>query len=94
MAFLSTVGTPAMLWVGGSILTHGLDVLGWPALYDTIHHWVEAVLHGMSGKLAGFAGWAVTALADGKCQFALLLLIPLVTRLVAPAWLALTAPRG
>ncbi|HLQ20449.1 MAG TPA: DUF808 domain-containing protein, partial [Tabrizicola sp.] len=33
MAFLSTVGTAAMLWVGGNIVTHGLEVThvwAWP----------------------------------------------------------------
>ena len=29
MRVLSAVGTAAMLWVGGSIVTHGLEVLGW-----------------------------------------------------------------
>ncbi len=30
LAMLSFIGTGAMLWVGGNILTHGLEVLGWP----------------------------------------------------------------
>ena len=28
MKILSVVGTAAMLWVGGSIIIHGLEVLG------------------------------------------------------------------
>ncbi|MDW4548095.1 DUF808 domain-containing protein [Defluviimonas sp. D31] len=87
MALLSTIGTAAMLWVGGSIIIHGLDVLGWPVLYDTIHHWAEAVAHTVPERIAGFTGWAVTALADGVSGLALgMALIPLVTRLVGPLW--------
>ena len=39
----STVGTLAMLWVGGNIVVHGLDVThlwSWP--YDAIHHMAQA----------------------------------------------------
>ena len=53
MAFLSLVGTAAMLWVGGNIITHGLEVLGWPWLYHEIHHIADIV--------AGAAGTRVQA---------------------------------
>jgi predicted DNA repair protein MutK len=85
MALLSTVGTLAMLWVGGSIIIHGMDVLGWPWLYDQIHHLAEAVAHRVGGGLAGFLGWLVTAVLDGL--FGLLLgmaLVPVATRVIAP----------
>ncbi len=91
MAFLSTVGTAAMLWVGGSIILHGLGVLGWPLLYDTIHQWAEVVAHGVPERFAGFAAWAVTAFCDGVFGLALgMLLIPVVTRGIGPLWAALT----
>ncbi|MCW3780784.1 DUF808 domain-containing protein [Defluviimonas salinarum] len=87
MALLSTIGTAAMLWVGGAIIIHGLDVLGWPLLYDTFHHWAEAVGHAVPPSIAGFTGWAVTALADGVSGLALgMALIPLVTRVAGPLW--------
>ena len=35
---LTIVGTAAMLWVGGSIILHGLEDLGSPWLYESIHH--------------------------------------------------------
>ena len=38
---LAAIGTAAMLWVGGNIITHGLDVLGVHEPYATIHHWAE-----------------------------------------------------
>ncbi|WP_420858802.1 DUF808 domain-containing protein [Marivivens marinus] len=86
MKVLSIVGTVAMLWVGGSIIVHGLEVThlwAWP--YETIHHWAEVAAHGVSASWQGFASWAVTAFSDGVIGLALgLLLIPVVTRVIGP----------
>ncbi|MCB2115507.1 MAG: DUF808 domain-containing protein [Rhodobacteraceae bacterium] len=85
MTFLSTVGTAAMLWVGGSIILHGMEVLGWPVLYDAIHHVAEAAAHGVPEKFSGAMSWAVTALLDGIFGLVLgALLIPVATRVVGP----------
>ena len=86
---LMIVGTAAMLWVGGSIVLHGADVLGlsWP--YDTIHHIAEDAAHAVS-TAQGFVKWAVTATLDGIFGLALgLLLIPVATKVLVPAWTAL-----
>ena len=81
---LTIVGTTAMLWVGGSIILHGMDVLGWSWLYDEIHHIAVAVAKG-AGTAAGFVEWAVTAFLDGILGLLLgLALIPVVTRILAP----------
>ena len=61
MEFVSIVGTAAMIWVGGGILVHGLEVLGVPEPAGTIHHAAEAVMHA-AGSLGGIAGWLVTAI--------------------------------
>lgn len=85
MALLSTVGTLAMLWVGGAIILHGLDVLGWPVLYDWVHHAAEAVSHAVAGSFAGFLGWLVSAALSGLFGLALgVALIPVATRVIAP----------
>ena len=86
MAVLSTLGTAAMLWVGGSIITHGMDVLGWPWLYDLIHHW--AVSAGQAVPAASAAvEWMVTAAIDGVLGLILgIVLIPVATRIVTPFW--------
>ena len=90
MTILSTVGTAAMLWVGGNIVAHGLAEMGWPWLYDQIHHIAELVTHGLTTG-QGFAAWAVTATLDGIFGLALgLLLIPVGTRIVGPLWGRLT----
>ncbi len=87
MAVLSTVGTGAMLWVGGSILLHGLEVtLLWPWPYETIHHLAETAAAALP-QAAGFVQWAVAAALDGVVGLALgLVLIPLATRVVGPLW--------
>ncbi|MFN3260917.1 MAG: DUF808 domain-containing protein [Pikeienuella sp.] len=61
LSVIATVGTAAMLWVGGSILVHGAHELGLHAPYELIQHAAEAV-----GSVAGGAAeWAVTAGLDG-----------------------------
>ena len=77
---LTVIGTAAMLWVGGSIIIHGLKALGMPGIYDAIHHLAVAVAGG-----SGFGEWAVTALVDGVFGIVLgMLLIPVVTRVIGP----------
>jgi uncharacterized protein len=61
MQVLSVVGTAAMIWVGGGILVHGLNVLGVHAPEGVIHHASEAAAH-VGG---GFLGWLVTATLSG-----------------------------
>jgi predicted DNA repair protein MutK len=81
---LSVVGTAAMLWVGGSIILHGMEALGLPWLYDYIHHLAVAAAEG-TGKAAGFIEWCVTALLDGIFGMVLgMALIPIVTRFLGP----------
>jgi hypothetical protein len=90
MAFLSTVGTAAMLWVGGNIAIHGLEVThlwGWP--YQTIHHLAEIAAAAIPAA-QGFVGWLVTATLDGVFGLVLgLILIPVATRVIGPLITAL-----
>ena len=82
---LTIVGTTAMLWVGGSIIIHGLKNLGWPAIYTWIHDVAHGAVAGISGPLIGFMEWAIVAGLDGIVGLALgLLLIPVGTRIVGP----------
>ncbi|NIY73337.1 DUF808 domain-containing protein [Marivivens donghaensis] len=84
MKVLSFVGTLAMLWVGGNIITHGLHDLGWHWPYDTIHHLAVEAGHAFEAA-QGFAEWAVTALIDGIIGLAYgLLLIPVATHIISP----------
>ena len=73
-----------MLWVGGNIIVHGLDVLGWSWPYDTIHH-VAVAVAGAIGTAKGFVEWLVTATLDGVLGLVVgLLLMPVVLRGLLP----------
>lgn len=86
---LSFIGTLAMLWVGGNILTHGLEVLGYPWIYDQIHHLAIAAA-ALVPQAPGLVGWLVTAGIDGLLGLAFgLVLIPVVTKLIGPMVAAL-----
>lgn len=86
MWLLTVVGTAAMLWVGGSIIIHGLDTLGWPVIYDWIHHVAEEIGH-TAGKAEGAVTWGIVAALDGAFGLALgLVLVPIGTKLIAPVW--------
>ena len=88
LALLSIIGTAAMLWVGGSIIIHGMEELGRPWLGHHIHAWAVAVGHGVPAA-TGFVVWAVKAAIDGVLGLALgLVLIPVATRVVGPVWAA------
>jgi uncharacterized protein len=94
LSLLTLVGTLAMLWVGGSIVLHGLADLGLPFLYDTIHHWAETAAHALP-QVAGFISWLVTAFFDGLFGLVLgLALIPVGTRVIGPLWAAVFGGRA
>ena len=64
MRVLSVVGTAAMAWVGGGILLHGLEQVGWPAPYMLLHHVASATGPGewfVTAGVSGFVGLAVGA---------------------------------
>lgn len=87
---LTTVGTAAMLWVGGSIILHGLEELGVAAPAHLIHD-VAAYLGALVPQATGTVTWTATAAMDGVFGLALgLLLIPVVTRIIAPLWTTIT----
>jgi predicted DNA repair protein MutK len=89
LKLLSTVGTLAMLLVGGGIVLHGLEVLG---LAGPAH-----AVHGLGLTLAevlpwggGFTEWLMESILTALVGFALgLVLIPLVTRVLLPVSAAL-----
>lgn len=77
---LTVVGTAAMLWVGGSIIVHGLAEMGWHAPED----WIDGVAHAVGGE-SGFLVWCVKAAIDGVLGVVVgLCLIPIVTGIITP----------
>ena len=55
LAWLSVIGTAAMLWVGGHIILAGAAELGWGAPYHLVHQ-VEHLAHGIPA-VGGVVGW-------------------------------------
>lgn len=91
MKLLTIVGTAAMLWVGGSIIVHGLAEMGW--------HTPEEIIYGL-GKSAGamveqasgFVSWITKAGVDGVLGLALgFILIPIGEKIVTPIWRGVSA---
>ncbi|MEM5476861.1 DUF808 domain-containing protein [Pacificibacter sp. AS14] len=90
MKALLIIGTAAMIWVGGSIVIHGLHEFGLHEPYESIHHMAEAAAH-MVGTATGFVTWFVTAFFDGIVGLILgLLLIPVVAKVIDPVIAKLT----
>jgi uncharacterized protein len=61
---LSGVGTAAMIWVGGGIIIHGIEVFGFTTMPHALHHAAE-----VGGKAVPFGGglveWLVGAIGSG-----------------------------
>jgi predicted DNA repair protein MutK len=84
---LTVVGTAAMLWVGGSIIVHGLEELGSGFLGHTIHDIAAGIGQVVPTAWEGFTEWVATAAMDGVLGLAIgMCLIPLGERLVTPIW--------
>ncbi|MCA0043106.1 DUF808 domain-containing protein [Celeribacter litoreus] len=84
MKVLMIVGTAAMIWVGGSIVIHGLHELGMHHPYEDIHHIAELTAHAFESA-AGFVNWFVTAFFDGIFGLIYgLILIPIVAKVINP----------
>ncbi|MBI1172038.1 DUF808 family protein [bacterium] len=94
LSFLSTVGTAAMLWVGGAMVVHGAEVFGLSAPAHAFEAWAEAAGH--AAPLAqDLIAWLVKAACDGILGLILgLALIPLATRVLGPAIARLTGQKG
>ncbi len=64
LSALSTIGTVAMLWVGGHILLVGTDTLGWHALYGVVHHAEVAVHDAVGGAFGAVLAWLTNTAAS------------------------------
>lgn len=65
MTILSIVGTAAMAWVGGGIILHGVEKLGWPTPNIILHHLAVSTGPGewfVTAGVSGILGVAIGAL--------------------------------
>ncbi|WP_412051580.1 MULTISPECIES: DUF808 domain-containing protein [unclassified Hoeflea] len=91
METVASIGTAAMLWVGGSIIIHGLEGFG----ASTLGHAVKAFAYMVRTAVtfaSGFAGWAAEATLSGIFGLAvgmvLLLILSLAKPLLPSRWTA------
>ncbi len=92
---LTTIGTAAMLWVGGGILVHGLASFGLSGPEHLIHEIAVAAGAAAPAALSGFAQWLAGAL--GSAVFGLAAgaaMIPVTSLALAPAWAAVKSLRS
>lgn len=93
LAVLSTVGTAAMIWVGGGIILHGIEKYGPPAIGHTVHAATEAAAHALP-SMAGLIAWSVEAAISGLLGLLVgALAIPAVEYVLAPLWKRLKRSR-
>jgi len=83
MAFLSNIGMAAMLWVGGGIIVHGLEVFHLDAIPHVIHGAADTVA-GAIPALHGLVHWLVTATLSGVLGLAVGFVIVWVLHKVVP----------
>ena len=83
LAWLSVIGTAAMLWVGGHILLVGADELGWHAPYELVHD-MEHAVDGVPA-VGGVLAWAVNTAASAVVGLAVGSVIVAVAARVRPA---------
>jgi predicted DNA repair protein MutK len=85
--WLTVIGTAAMLWVGGSIIVHGLHDLGAHAPYEIVHALAGGFAHVVPQSVSGVVEWIFTAAGDGALGLAVgFALIPLGERVITPLW--------
>lgn len=95
MTVLMVVGTAAMIWVGGSIVIHGLHEFGVDQPYAGIHDIAYGAAHMAPQTGEGFVKWFVTAFFDGIFGLVVgLLLIPIVTKIINPVMNRVTGRSG
>ncbi|MGH6707361.1 MAG: DUF808 domain-containing protein [Bradyrhizobium sp.] len=86
LVLLSAVGTAAMIWVGGGIVLHGVEVYGPPSIGHAVHAATEAAAHALP-SVAGALSWIVEAAISGAVGLVVgAASIPIIGFAVAPAW--------
>lgn len=86
---LGVVGTAAMIWVGGGIILHGVEIYGPPAIGHAVKAAAEAVAHA-APPVAALLEWLVEAAISGVIGLLVGgVLLPVVGFILAPAWKAI-----
>jgi predicted DNA repair protein MutK len=86
LAWLSAIGTAAMLWVGGHILLAGTDELGWTGPYHLVHNLegLVADVPAIGGVLSWLVNTAASALVGLIVGGALVLIVARIPKRKQP----------
>ena len=86
LAWLSAIGTAAMLWVGGHILLAGTDELGWTGPYHLVHELegLVADVPAVGGVLSWLVNTAASALVGLIVGGALVLIVARIPKRKQP----------
>jgi predicted DNA repair protein MutK len=86
LAWLSAIGTAAMLWVGGHILLAGTDELGWTGPYHLVHNLegLVADVPAIGGVLSWLVNTAVSALVGLIVGGAIVLIVARIPKRKQP----------
>ena len=86
LKILSVVGTAAMIWVGGGIILHGVEIYGPPGIGQAVNAAAETVAHAFP-PVAAILHWMVEAAISGVIGLVVgAASIPVVGFVFAPAW--------
>lgn len=86
LALLSIVGTAAMIWVGGGIVLHGMEVYGPPAIGLHVKAAAEAAAHAFP-PAAGVLEWIAEAAISGAVGLLVgAVAIPATEFILSPVW--------
>ena len=86
LTVLGAVGTAAMIWVGGGIVLHGLEIYGPPSIGHAVHAATQAAAHALP-PAAGVLEWIAHAAISGVIGLLIgAACIPVIGLAVAPAW--------
>ena len=82
---LSILGTAAMIWVGGSIILHGLEEFGAAGPAHLVHD-IAVAAHDALPSIGGIVEWLVTTVLSGIVGLVIGgILIPIVQYVLTPA---------
>lgn len=94
LKLLAIVGTAAMIWVGGGIILHALELYGVAGPAHIVHD-LAAGVEASVPVLPGLLGWLVSAAGAGLAGLLIgAALIPVTSRVIAPSWKAIKGLKG
>jgi predicted DNA repair protein MutK len=94
LTLLGVVGTAAMVWVGGGISVHGLEVYGVPSVGRAIDSVAEVTAHALPSATRAVKWTVVTFLSAAVGLLVGAVSIPVVGFACAPVWRLFKAYSG